>query len=120
MNDTILSYSSNSSIMAKLTFDPADTLPVGFILVRDLHNQVQRKVDLSEYKSDTWLDITRDVVLMERGFVEAELFRTGGNGPWSATLHLRAISSHSIAEAADTLHGKHNHIDPTVLFRNTT
>jgi hypothetical protein len=119
MNDAILSYPSNSRISARLTVIPADTAPVGFLLVRDLHNDVQRKVDLSGCPADTWFDLTRDVVMLERGFVEAELVRTKGNGPWSVTLHLRATSSHGLSEAVDTEYGKRNHIDPSVLFCNT-
>jgi hypothetical protein len=120
MSDSILSYPSNNRIAAKLTFAPADTLPVGFILVRDIRNEVQRRFYLCEYQPDTWLDITRDVVLLESGFVEAALIRTKGNGPWSATLHLRATSSHGTSEARDTGHGKHNYVAPSVLFRNAT
>jgi hypothetical protein len=118
MSDPILSYPSNSRIAARLTFAPADTAPVGFILLRDGHNQVQRRFQLCEYQPDTWLDITRDVVLMESGFVEAALVRTTGNGPWSATLHLRATASPGTSEASNTEHGKHNHVAPSVLFRN--
>lgn len=120
MSDRILSYPPNSRIAAKLTFAPADSAPVGFILVRDSHNEVQRKVFLCEYQADTWLDITRDVVLLESGYVEAALVRTTGNGPWSATLHLRATSSHGTSEAENNEHRKRNHIGPSVLFRNAT
>lgn len=119
MNATILKYPSNSRIEAKLRLAPGDAVSMGCLLVRDIHNRVQRKVDLSGYRADTWLDLTREVALVAHGVVEAVLVRTMGNGPWSATLHLRATSLDRTSEASDTLHRKHNHLEPSVQFCNT-
>ena len=120
MNATILEYPSNSRIEVKLRLVPDDAVSMGCLLVRDIHNRVQRKVDLSGYQTGTWLDLTNAVAPLERGSVEAVLVRTMGNGPWSATLHLRATSLDRTSETSDTLHRKHNHIEPSVQFCNTT
>jgi hypothetical protein len=120
MNAALLDYPSNSQIAARLTYKPEESAPTGFILIRDINNRVWRTIGITGDQGDTWIDLTRDVVLLELGFVEVALIRTRGTGPWSATLHLRATSMGRIAEAADTTQRKHNHLDPSVLFRNTT